>query len=209
MFAFDERIQTLRARTRGLGLNLEGVVRSGRLSIVQIDPAEMGPGEFVANVGRAVNEAKARVIIIDSLNGYLNAMPEERALALQLHELLSMLGHRGVTSFMVLAQHGILGAGMQSPVDVSYLADTVIMLRYFEAAGMVRKAVSVLKKRSGPHEHTIREYGMGPPHGMTVGRPLVEFRGILTGVPNYVGASDTLMGKDSGRSASGDRGAAT
>jgi circadian clock protein KaiC len=209
MFAFDERIQTLRARTRGLGLNLEGVVRSGRLSIVQIDPAEMGPGEFVANVGRAVNEAKARVIIIDSLNGYLNAMPEERALALQLHELLSMLGHRGVTSFMVLAQHGILGAGMQSPVDVSYLADTVIMLRYFEAAGMVRKAVSVLKKRSGPHEHTIREYGMGPPHGITVGRPLVEFRGILTGVPNYVGASDTLMGKDSGRSASGDRGAAT
>jgi circadian clock protein KaiC len=207
MFAFDERIQTLRARARGLGMNLEAAVESGRLSIVQVDPAEMGPGEFVDTVSRAVSDTKARVIIIDSLNGYLNAMPEERALALQLHELLSMLAQRGVTSFMVLAQHGILGAGMQSPVDISYLADTVIMLRYFEAEGSVRKAVSVLKKRSGPHEHTIREYSMGAPDGISVGRPLGEFRGILTGVPNYVGASDTLKKMDSGRGASDDHAA--
>ena len=131
--------------------------------------------------------------MIDSLNGYLNAMPEERALALQLHELLAVLNQRGVTTFLVLAQHGLLGPGMQSPIDVSYLADTVIMLRYFEADGSVRKAISVIKKRSGRHEETIREFKMGSPTGISVGPPLEGFRGILTGVPEYLGGSQALL----------------
>ncbi len=193
LFAFDERIQTLLLRARGLGLALEGAVESGRLRIKQVDPAEMGPGEFVASVNGAANEEQTRVIVIDSLNGYLNAMPEERELALQLHELLAVLGRRGVCTFLVMAQHGIVGPAMESPIDVSYLADTVVMLRYFEADGKVRKAMSVLKKRSGVHEDTIREYRLGPPHGISVGNPLTGFKGILTGVPSYVGTTETLM----------------
>jgi circadian clock protein KaiC len=199
LFAFDERVQTLLLRARGLGLGLENAIASGRLRIKQIDPAEMGPGEFAASVSRAATEEKTRVIVIDSLNGYLNAMPEERALALQLHELLAVLSQRGVSTFLVMAQHGVLGPAMVSPIDVSYLADTVIMLRFFEAEGRVRKAMSVLKKRSGFHEETIREFRMGPPHGISVGRPLTDFRGILTGVPSYLGGSETLMTSESGR----------
>jgi circadian clock protein KaiC len=126
-------------------------------------------------------------------------MPEERALALQLHELLAVLGQRGVSTFLIMAQHGLLGPAMQSPIDVSYLADTVVMLRYFEAQGAVRKAMSVVKKRSGRHEATIREFRMGPPHGISVGEPLSGFRGILTGVPSYVGGADTLMFDDPSR----------
>ncbi|HEY4185876.1 MAG TPA: ATPase domain-containing protein [Polyangia bacterium] len=199
LFAFDERIQTLLLRARGLGLGLEEAIASGRLRIKQIDPAEMGPGEFAASVNRAATEEQTRIIVIDSLNGYLNAMPEERALALQLHELLGVLGQRGVSTFLVMAQHGILGPAMVSPIDVSYLADTVVMLRFFEADGRVRKAMSVMKKRSGFHEDTIREFRMGPPHGISVGEPLTGFRGILTGVPNYVGTSETLMTSASAR----------
>jgi circadian clock protein KaiC len=202
LFAFDERIQTLHLRSRGLGLDLEGAVASGRFLIRQIDPSEMGPGEFVASVNAAALESKTRVIIIDSLNGYLNAMPEERALALQLHELLTVLGQRGVSTFLLMAQHGILGPGMTSPIDVSYLADTVVMLRYFEAAGAIRKAISVVKKRSGAHEETIREYRMGPPDGVSVGRPLTGFRGVLSGIPTYTGSSQTLT---SGEPRSGDQ----
>ena len=203
LFAFDERIQTLHLRARGLGLDLEGAIASGRLFIKQIDPAEMGPGEFVASVNEAALEDKTRVIIIDSLNGYLNAMPEERALALQLHELLTVLGQRGVSTFLLMAQHGILGPAMVSPIDVSYLADTVVMLRYFEAEGAIRKAISVVKKRSGVHEETIREYRMGPPSGVSVGKPLTGFRGVLTGVPSYLGGSEALA---SGKAGSGDKG---
>ena len=199
LFAFDERIHTLLLRARGLGLGLESAVASGRLSIKQIDPAEMGPGEFVATVNRAANEEKTSVIVIDSLNGYLNAMPEERALALQLHELLAVLGQRGVSTFLIMAQHGLLGPAMQSPIDVSYLADTVVLLRYFEADGAVHKAMSVVKKRSGQHEVTIREFRMGPPHGISVGEPLSGFRGILSGVPSFVGGNDTLMFDDPSR----------
>ncbi|HLK91269.1 MAG TPA: ATPase domain-containing protein [Polyangia bacterium] len=199
LFAFDERIHTLLLRARGLGLGLEAAIASGRLSIKQIDPAEMGPGEFVATVNRAANEEHTRLIVIDSLNGYLNAMPEERALALQLHELLAVLGQRGVSTFLIMAQHGLLGPSMQSPIDVSYLADTVMMLRYFEANGAVRKAMSVVKKRSGQHEVTIREFRMGAPHGISVGEPLSGFRGVLTGVPNYVGDAGTLMLNDLSR----------
>jgi circadian clock protein KaiC len=193
LFAFDERVHTLLLRARGLGLGLEQAIASGRLRLQQIDPAEMGPGEFVASVNRAANDEKTRVIVIDSLNGYLNAMPEERALALQLHELLAVLGQRGVSTFLVMAQHGLVGPSMVSPIDVSYLADTVVMLRFFEADGRVRKAMSVLKKRSGVHEETIREYRLGPPHGISVGKPLKGFRGILTGVPNYVSPGEPLL----------------
>jgi circadian clock protein KaiC len=198
IFAFDERIQTLHLRARGLGLDLEGAIASGRLFIKQIDPAEMGPGEFVASVNEAALQAKTRVIIIDSLNGYLNAMPEERALALQLHELLTVLGQRGVSTFLLMAQHGILGPAMVSPIDVSYLADTVVMLRYFEAEGSIRKAISVVKKRSGVHEETIREYRMGPPDGVSVGKPLTGFRGVLTGVPSYLGGTEALASEKPG-----------
>ncbi|MES1157768.1 MAG: ATPase domain-containing protein [Haliangium ochraceum] len=193
LFAFDERIQTLFLRARGLGMDLEGAIGAGRVVVRQVDPAEMGPGEFVASVSHSVVSAETRVVVIDSLNGYLNAMPEERALALQLHELLAVLNQRGVTTFLVLAQHGLLGPAMSSPIDVSYLADTVIMLRYFEAGGAVRKAISVIKKRSGRHEESIREFQMGSPHGITVGPPLAGFRGILTGVPVYTGGTEELM----------------
>ncbi|HXU63744.1 MAG TPA: ATPase domain-containing protein [Polyangia bacterium] len=196
VFAFDERIQTLMHRCRGLGMDLEGAMADGRLTITQVDPAEMGPGEFVATVTRAVTERQTRVVVIDSLNGYLNAMPEERTLALQLHELLSVLNQSNVTTFMVMAQHGLLGPAMQSPLDISYLADTVVLLRYFEADGAVRKAISVVKKRSGSHEDTIREYRMGSPDGIAVGQPLSAFRGVLTGVPTYVGGTEKLLIRD-------------
>jgi circadian clock protein KaiC len=193
LFAFDERVHTLERRAVGLGLDLGATIERGTLKIMQIDPAEMGAGEFAALVNDTVIKDGTRVVIIDSLNGYLNAMPEERALALQLHELLSVLSQRAVTSFLIMAQHGIVGPSVTSPVDLSYLADTVVLLRYFEAHGSVRKAISVLKKRSGPHEETIRELRMGRPHGISVGRPLDEFHGILSGVPTYAGASSTLM----------------
>ncbi len=196
IFAFDERIHTLFQRARGLGMDLEGPVKDGTLVITQMDPAEMGPGEFVASVIRGVQDRGTRVVVIDSLNGYLNAMPEERTLALQLHELLSVLNQSHVTTFMVMAQHGLLGPTMQSPVDISYLADTVVMLRYFEAKGAVRKAISVVKKRSGSHEDTIREYRMGSPNAITIGAPLDAFRGVLTGVPTFTGGSENLLLKD-------------
>jgi circadian clock protein KaiC len=198
LFAFDERIQTLMVRARGLGLDIETPLERGQLVIKQIDPADMGPGEFVASVNRAALEEKTRVVVIDSLNGYLNAMPEERSLALQLHELLAVLGQRGVTTFLIMAQHGIVGSSMVSPIDLSYLADTVVLMRYFEADGAVRKAISVVKKRSGAHEETIREFRMGAPDGIKVGKPLTDFRGILTGVASYVGAPETLLARKSG-----------
>ena len=196
VFAFDERIQTLRVRCRGLGMDLDGPIGDGRLTITQVDPAEMGPGEFVASVTRSVMERKTRVVVIDSLNGYLNAMPEERTLALQLHELLSVLNQSDVTTFVVMAQHGLLGPTMQSPIDVSYLADTVVLLRYFEVDGAVRKAISVVKKRSGSHEDKIREYRMGGPDGIAVGQSLSGFRGVLSGVPMYTGTDEKLMARD-------------
>jgi circadian clock protein KaiC len=192
VYAFDERVQTIRARTEGLGLKLEPHFASGLVSLRQVDPAEMGPGEFIGHVRAAVEDG-ARMVIVDSMNGYLNAMPEERVLAVQLHEALSYLSQLGVSTFLVLAQTGLLGQAMSSPVDVSYLADNVIVFRYFEAEGRVRKAVSVLKKRAGVHEETIREYRIGPPHGVEIGPPLSEFRGVLTGVPQYMGAPSELM----------------
>jgi circadian clock protein KaiC len=194
MFAFDEGLGTLFARASSLGVQLQEYVDQGLITVQQIDPAEMSPGEFSQLVRDAVEKRNVRVLLIDSLNGYLNAMPDERFLVLQMHELLSFLNQLGVLTIMVLAQHGLLGQ-MQTPVDLSYLSDAVIMLRYFEAAGRVRRAISVVKKRSGTHENTIREFQLTS-EGLKVGPPLTEFSGILTGTPSYVGDLRPLMSEN-------------
>jgi circadian clock protein KaiC len=191
LYAFDEGLGTLFARTAQLGVPLQGFVDKGVISIQQIDPAEMSPGEFSHLVRDAVEKRGVRVLVIDSLNGYLNAMPDERFLVLQMHELLSYLNQVGVLTIMVLAQHGLVGH-MQTPIDLSYLSDAVVMLRYFEAGGRVRRAISVVKKRSGNHEDTIREFQLTS-EGLKVGPPLTEFSGILTGTPEYVGSPQPLM----------------
>lgn len=181
MFIFDERRHTLLSRTHGLGIPLRRYVEAGLVDIRQVDPAELTPGELVHEIRKAVDEG-ARCVVIDSLNGYLNAMPGERYLTVQLHELLMYLGERGVATLLVGAHQGVVGTQMQAPVDASYLADAVVMLRYFEARGEVRQAISVVKKRGGIHERTIREFALEPT-GIRVGDPLRSFRGILTGVP--------------------------
>ncbi len=184
LFAFDESLGTLLGRTKALGIDLEGQMKLGRIKVQQVDPAEMAPGEFVQEVRNHVEARNCRVVIIDSLNGYINAMPEERFLTIQLHEMLTYLAQKGVTTLMVVAQHGLVGSTMQSPVDVSYLADSVILTRYFELNGRVKKAISVVKKRSGHHEETIRELAIEH-GGIRVGAPLENLRGILTGVPTF------------------------
>jgi circadian clock protein KaiC len=184
-FAFDEGRGTLDARARTLGLPLQAALDAGLIHYRQIDPAELSPGEFAASIRRSVEHDRARVIVIDSLNGYLNAMPDERFLILQMHELLSYLGQQGVLTILVLAQHGLVGP-MDTPLDISYLSDAVVMLRYFEADGVVRRALSVVKKRSGNHEHTIREFRLSA-QGISVGPPLTNFSGIFSGTPRYTG----------------------
>jgi circadian clock protein KaiC len=195
-FAFDEGRGTLETRARVLGLPLDEALSAGRIRFQQIDPAEMSPGEFASIVKRSVEADKARVIVIDSLNGYLNSMPEGRFLVLQMHELLTYLNQQGVLSILVLAQHGLVGP-MNTPIDMSYLSDGVLMLRYFEYGGMVRRAISVVKKRSGNHEHSIREFRLGG-DGMTIGPPLVNFRGIFSGTPEYTGESIPPIGTSHG-----------
>jgi circadian clock protein KaiC len=185
-FIFDEGVNTYLNRAEGLGTDLKGEVEAGRLNVQQVDPAELSPGEFTHAVCGAV-EGGARVVIIDSLNGYLQAMPDERFLTAQMHELLTFLNQQGVVTILVMAQHGFMGTGMSSPVDVSYLADTVVMLRYFEAGGAIRRAISVVKKRTGRHEDTIRELRLSAERGVEVGEPLTAFRGVLTGVPVFTG----------------------
>jgi len=185
-FAFDEGRGTLEARARTLGLPLERHLESGLIRFQQIDPAELSPGEFAANVRKSVEEDHVRIIIIDSLNGYLNAMPDERFLILQMHELLTYLAQQGVLTILVLAQHGLVGP-METPLDISYLSDAVLMLRYFEVGGTVRRALSVVKKRSGHHEHTIREFRLSS-KGITLGPPLKNFSGVFSGTPHYIGA---------------------
>ncbi len=182
IFAFDESFSTLLTRSAGVGLDLAPDVGAGSIEIRQVDPAELAPGEFTHAVQAAVEERGARVIIIDSLNGYLHAMPEEHFLTLQLHELLTYLGQRGVLTLMVVAQHGLVGAQMQSPIDVSYLADAVMVFRHFEMAGQLRKAISMLKRRTGAHENAIRELSIDK-SGLTVGEPLSGLQGLLTGIP--------------------------
>ncbi|MES2570600.1 MAG: ATPase domain-containing protein, partial [Verrucomicrobiota bacterium] len=180
-FAFDETLGTLVDRARQLGMELEPYIQSGMISLQQLDPAEISPGELGCRLQKAVMEDEVRLVIIDSINGYLNAMPGERHLNLQLHEILTFLNQQGVITIMVLAQQGLIGS-MQSTVDLTYLADTVVLLRYFESCGAVHQAISVIKKRSGSHERTIREFRTGR-HGIELGPPLSKFRGVLTGVP--------------------------
>jgi len=184
IFTFDESTGTLFARADALGMPLRAHADAGKILVQQIDPAEMSPGRFVHIVQSAVEASKARVIVIDSLTGYLNAMPEERYLLDQLHELLTYLGHQGVITLLVATQHGLIGTSMLSPVDVSYLADTVILFRYFEARGRVTPAVSVLKKRTGAHERVLCELSMSD-HGIEVGDALEQYHGVLTGVPSH------------------------
>ncbi|MFL6230972.1 MAG: ATPase domain-containing protein [Pyrinomonadaceae bacterium] len=196
-FIFDETRETYVTRARGIGTDIQGYIDEGLINLQQVDPAELAPGEFADTVIRAVDHDGARVVIIDSLNGYLNAMPEERFLTIQMHELLTYLNQQGVVTILIMAQHGFLGATMATPVDVSYLADTVLMLRYFEASGAVRRAISVVKKRSGTHENTIREFRISS-EGIRVGEPLVKFQGVLTGVPTFAGAQDALIENSDG-----------
>ena len=182
MFLFEEDGNNLLLRSSGLKMDLRGALDAGLLDIQQIDPAEMAPGEFM----RVVVDAEAageRVIVIDSLNDYLNAMPEERFLITHMHELLTYLGQRGVVTMLVGVQPGIMGTNMSTAVDISYSADSVIMLRFFETRGKVRQAISVLKKRVGKHERTIRLFGMSHEKGIYVGDVLANFHGILTGIP--------------------------
>ncbi|HEY2588548.1 MAG TPA: ATPase domain-containing protein [Tepidisphaeraceae bacterium] len=184
LFAFDESRGTLLTRSAAMGMDLQSQIDAGRIVVQQIDPAELSPGEFVHAVRRQVETCDCRLVIIDSLNGYMNAMPEEKFLSIQLHELLTYLGQKGVTTILVVAQHGLVGGTMQSPVDVSYLADSVILTRYFEYKGRVKKAISVVKKRSGSHEETIRELRLDT-GGIRVGEPLEALHGVLTGVPRF------------------------
>ena len=187
VFAFDETVATLEARTSGLGIAFKAGLEKGSVKMEQVDPAELSPGEFVHRVRQSVERDQAKVVVIDSLNGYLNAMPEERFLVAQLHELLTYLGARGVTTILVVAQHGLVGSNMQTPVDTSYLADSVVLFRFFESDGMVKKAISVLKKRSGRHEEFIRELIFSE-KGISVSPPLAGYRGVLSGIPVPVAA---------------------
>jgi len=185
MFVFDEELGLLFNRMQQLGLDLEAWRDEGLLLFEQIDAAELSPGEFTYRVRDRVDAAQAKTVIIDSLNGFQAAMPAENAIILHIHELLQYLNRQGANTFVTVAQHGLVGE-MKAPVDVTYLADTVILLRYFEALGRVRRAVSVIKKRTGSHEDTIREYRIGA-EGLTLGAPLVDFHGVLQGVHTFVG----------------------
>jgi circadian clock protein KaiC len=196
IFVFDENIGTFRSRSRKLGIPVEDALVKGLITIQQIDPAELSSGEFCALVRRTVEgtdaaNKPAKLVIVDSLNGYLNAMPEEKFLTAQLHELFAYLGQQGVVTLLTLTQSGLVG-NMGSPVDTTYLADNVVLFRYFEAAGWVRRAISVVKKRSGHHERTIRELDINE-RGLAIGEPLEGFQGVLLGVPNYIGKPGRLM----------------
>jgi circadian clock protein KaiC len=182
LFIFDESTATLLSRMKGLGIDLKKHVDSEHIAIKQVDPAELSPGEFTYAIRREVETNGAQLVVIDSLNGYLNSMPDEKFLIVQMHELLTYLGHMSVATVLIGAHQGMISAQMSAPVDVSYLADSVMLLRYFEAEGEVRQAVSVMKMRGGEHERSVRELSMkgGRIH---VGEPLREYRGVLTGVP--------------------------
>src|ERR1700733_8744894 len=185
MFTFDESLATLLERAKGLGMDFASHIAAGKIEVQQIDPAELSPGEFVTRMRDAVEQKHVKVIVIDSLNGFLNSMPNEQALALQLHDLLAYRGQQGGATSMTLAQHGFVGANMDTPVDVSYLADSVLLFRYYEVRGEVKQAVSVVKKRTGGHERTIRELSFGK-GGIKVGEALRRFEGVLTGTPRFI-----------------------
>jgi circadian clock protein KaiC len=195
VFLFDERLRTYVDRCDALGMRLSENVGSGRVRVHQVEPGELSPGEFSQRVRDEVEQHGARAILIDSINGYLHAIPQSDAPLSRMHELLSYLNERGVATLIVLAQHGIVGTTMTTPLDVSYLADTVIVLRFFEAQGRVRRAVSVVKMRTRVHENTIRELQLGPGR-LHIGGALTDFEGVLTGVPRYVGGDQALLHHD-------------
>jgi circadian clock protein KaiC len=192
LFVFDEETGLLFARAKGMGIDLAAMQAAGKLIVEQMDAAELSPGEFTHRVRICVDREHTRIVAIDSLNGYQAAMPEEQFLVLHLHELLQYLNRRGAATFLAVAQHGMIG-DMKQTIDVTYLADTVLLLRYFEARGRVRRAISVIKKRAGSHEDTIREFQIGS-NGINVGPALQEFQGVLRGVPTYIGKDMPLMG---------------
>lgn len=191
-YLFDERLGTFIDRADRLGMPFQRQLADGQIMLRQIDPAEVSPGEFAHGVVATVERENTQLVVIDSLNGYISAMPDERLLDIRLHELLSYLAQRGVTTVLTLAQHGMFASQSGSQAEVSYLADSLVSLRFFEAFGEVRKAISVLKKRSGAHEHTIREFQISD-RGVRVGEPLQAFQGVLTGVPDYVGEKQPLF----------------
>lgn len=192
MFAFEETLDIIESRALRFGFDIEPHLRDGSLQLQTVDPAELSPGEFAWRVRDCVERLGAKVVVLDSLNGYLYAMAQERHLLLHMHELLSYLNARGVVTLLVVCQNGIVGSSMRSPIDMSYLADTVLLLRHFEAFGEVKQAVSVVKKRVGAHERTIRELRFSS-DGLQIGPPLRDFKGVLTGVPDYVGQNDPFM----------------
>ncbi len=191
-FSFDETFETLARRADALGLPVTEAIEAGKLGWSRANPSRLSPGEFVWKVRREVEDEHARVVIIDSLNSYFGTMPEERSLVLQMHELLTYLNNQGVMTILILAQQGVVG-DVQNPIDLSFLSDAVVLLRFFEAAGELRKAISVIKKRTGTHELAIREYRLFP-GGMQIGAPLIDLQGVLTGVPRYTGPRETLIG---------------
>jgi circadian clock protein KaiC len=195
VFLFDERRDTFIERCEALGMEMRRRIASGQLSIDQIEPGDLSPGEFAHRVRGRVEGGGCRLVLIDSLNGYLHAIPTGHAPLVRMHELLAYLNDLDVATLLIAAQHGMMGTQMAAPVDVSYLADCVVLLRFFEAGGMVRKAISVIKKRTGMHETTIREYAIGPTR-VRVGEPLTEFHGVMTGVPQYRGSADPLLPDD-------------
>jgi circadian clock protein KaiC len=191
MLSFDETKRTLLQRAAGIGVDLAAYLEAGLLSIQQIDPSNVSPGELSERIRESVEQDDAKMVLIDSVTGYLNAMAEEHFVVLQMHEILTYLNQQGVVTVMILAQHGMVGQ-MASPVDLTYLSDSVVLLRFFEAEGRIRRAVSVLKKRTGTHEDTIREFGIDK-QGLRVGGTLKEFRGVLTGVPTFEGERSSLL----------------
>lgn len=193
-FSFDETFETLSRRAAAFGLPVVEAVAAGELGWHRANPSRLSPGEFVWQVRREVEDRGARVVVIDSMNSYLGTMPEEQSLVLQLHELLTYLNNKGVVTILILAQQGVVG-DVQNPVDLSFLSDTVVLLRFFEAAGEMRKAISVVKRRTGLHGLSIREYRLFP-RGMEVGPPLMDLRGVLTGVPTHVGPQEQLLGSE-------------
>jgi circadian clock protein KaiC len=194
LYVFEEEIGLLLERAAGVGIDLDGYVQAGRLLLEQVDATELSPGEFAHRIRGRVEQDGARLVVIDSLNGYQAAMPEEQFLVLHMHELLTYLNRQGVVTVLTMAQHGLLGE-MRSPADVTYLSDTLVLLRFFEAAGRVRRAISVVKKRMGAHEDTIREFQLTR-QGLQLGAPLEAFQGVLQGVPSYRGQSGPLLGGD-------------
>jgi circadian clock protein KaiC len=194
-FTFDETIDSAVSRSAALGIDPRAHMNAGVLTLTPVDPAELSPGEFIHRVRRDVDERGVRLVVIDSLNGLLNAMPGEDYLAIQMHELVMFLNQRSVVLLLVLSQTGILGASMQAPVDLSYLADNMLLCRYFEAAGKVRKAISMVKNRMAAHEETIRELLLRD-GSIEVGEPLAAFQGVMTGIPTFLGLDEQLVRAD-------------